>query len=144
MELLICETTGMASNDSERWHLPEPLGITKNPMVKIQADQMRHELEKRAVSPFARLSPEEFAKVRARSRIQHLYRSLRLVEEQLRQSRGRVEHLNLNAARDALKTRLAENLAVVGNYALAAELHPDEAHRLEYVKQIRNDFRDFL
>lgn len=134
----------MANEDSEKWFLPAALDINKNPAVMLQAIQMRKDLEPRAVSPFARLSPTEFAKVRARSRIQHLTRALQQVEEQLRGSRGVVEHHNLNAAKRALQTRLAENLAVLENWALAAEIHPDEAHRREYakkvVKQVYNEF----
>lgn len=134
----------MANEDSEKWHLPEALDINKNPLVKLQAEQMRQELSKRAVSPFARLSPEEFAKNRALGRIEHLTKALQQVEQKLRQSRGREEHRQLNEAKVALKTRLAENLAVIENYALAAELHPDPAHQQEYAKKIRRQVLDFV
>lgn len=133
----------MANDDNEVWHLPEPLRIT-NPKVAEQAAQMRKDLEPRAISPFARLSPREFAKQRARGRIQHLTRSLQVVERQLRHSRGREEHHNLQEAKKALRARLAENLAVIGNYALAAELAPDPAKQQEYAKEIRRELLDFL
>lgn len=132
------------SDDNTKWHLPEALDINKNPAVMFQALQMRKDLEPRAISPFARLSPTEFAQIRARGRIQHLSQSLQQVEGQLRDSRGREEHHNLNAAKRALQTRLAENLAVLENWALAAEIHPDEAHRLEYAKKVvKQVYRDF-
>lgn len=126
----------MAHDDNAKWELPAPLRIT-NPLVKLQADEMRKQLEPRAVSPFARLSPTEFARLRARGRIQHLTQSLQTVEQQLQASRGVEEHRNLNEAKRALQARLAENLAVIGNFALAAEIAPDKAHRDEYAAKAR-------
>lgn len=127
----------MANDDNTKWFLPEALDINKSPLVKLQADQMHKDLEKRVVSPFARLSPAEFAKVRARARIEHLVQSLQQVEAEIKVNKGRVYAKRLYEARDALRTRLAENLAVVGNFALAAEVHPDPAHREEYAKKLR-------
>jgi hypothetical protein len=101
---------------------------------------MRRDLEKRAISPFARLSPTEFARIRAKARIQHLGRSLRLVDQQLQSERGRDTVHKLMEARKALADRLAENLAVVGDFALAAELAQDKAHRDEYAAKARASF----
>lgn len=129
----------MANSDSERWYLPEALDIKKSPLVKAQAEQMRRDLEKRAVSPFARLSPQEFAKVRARARIEHLVLALNQVDQEIRTNRGREQGQRLQEARSALAARLAENFAVLGNLALAAEIHPDAAHRAEYAKQFRKE-----
>lgn len=127
----------MANDDTEQWHLPEALDINKNPVAKLLASQMRADLEPRAVSPFARLSPQEFALVRARARIPHLAQALQQVDQEIRQNRGVVYGRRLQEARNALSARLAENLAIVGNYALAAELHPDPRYRQEYAKQLQ-------
>lgn len=133
----------MASDDNEKWELPPELRID-NPAVKVQSDQMRRDLEKRAVSPFARLSPKEFARIRAQARIEHLTSALREIEQRLSVERGRVAHHNLRAARTALRTRLAENLAVLEQWALAADIHPDEAHRQEYLKKINREVFNHL
>ena len=129
----------MANDDNQKWELPPNLRID-NPAVKVQADQMRRDLEKRAISPFARLSPTEFAKVRAYARIQHLTRALQEVERRIQTERGKETSRQLHEAKTALQARLAENLAVVGNYALAAELAPDKAHRDEFAAKARASF----
>lgn len=126
----------MPNDDNEKWELPAPLRIS-NPLIKLRADEMRKQLEPRAVSPFARLSPTEFAKVRARDRIKHLTASLQKVDRELRTTKGRDSSRELHEARNALAARLAENLAVLGNFALAAEIHPEVAHRREYAQQVR-------
>lgn len=133
----------MPNDDNEKWELPPNLRMD-NPVVAAQAEQMRSELSKRAVSPFARLSPTEFAKIRAHSRIEHLTRSLRLVEKQLQESKGREEHHNLHEAQNALRARLAENLAIIGNYGLAAEIEPDPAKQLEYAQKIRRELFEHM
>lgn len=126
----------MANDDTEQWHLPKPLQIT-NPKVAEQAAEMRADLEPRVVSPFARLSPQEFARIRARGRIDHLTTALRQVDQEIKANRGRVYALKLREARNALAARLAENLAIIGNYALAAELAPDKRYRDEYAAKAR-------
>lgn len=129
----------MANDDNQKWHLPEALDINKNPAVRVQAARMAKDLEPRAVSPFARLSPQAFARVRARARIRHLTEALQQVDRELKTNRGVDYGRQLQEARVALRGRLAENLAIVGNYALAAELEPDLAKQQEYAKQVQHN-----
>jgi broad specificity phosphatase PhoE len=129
----------MANDDNEKWSLPAVLDINKNPAVREQAAELRKQLEPRAVSPFARLSPQEFARIRARNRIPHLTSALQQVEQEIKVNRGVVYGRQLQEARDALRARLAENLAILQNFALAAEIHPDPRYRQEYAKQFRKE-----
>lgn len=130
----------MANDDTQQWHLPKPLQIS-NPKVAEAAAQMRKDLEPLAVSPFARLSPQEFARLRAQARIRHLTGALQQVDREIKTNRGVDSGRQLQEARVALRGRLAENLAIIGNYALAAELEPDLAKQQEYAKQVqRNAF----
>lgn len=129
----------MANDDTEQWHLPKPLQIS-NPKVAEAAAQMRKDLEPRTVSPFARLSPIEFGKIRARARIDHLFSALRQVDEEIKVNRGRDRSHQLHEARTALRSRLAENLAIVGNFALAAEITPDKRYADEYATKARASF----
>lgn len=126
----------MANDDQEVWHLPAPLRVS-NPKIAEQAAEMRKDLEPRVVSPFARLSPQEFARIRARGRIGHLTTALRQVDQEIKDNRGRDHARKLHEARKALAARLSENLAIVGNYALAAELAPDKRYRDEYAAKAR-------
>lgn len=128
----------MANDDNQKWEMPAALRLD-NPLVQEQSIELRKQLEARAVSPFARRSPQEFALIRARARIPHLTRALQQVDQEIKENRGVVYGRKLQEARDALAARLAENLAIVGNYALAAELHPDPRYRQEYAKQVRHE-----
>lgn len=130
----------MANDDTQQWHLPKPLQIS-NPKVAAAAAEMRKDLEPRAVSPFARLSPQQFARIRAQARIRHLTEAMQQVDREIKTNRGVDYGHQLQEARIALRSRLAENLAIAGNYALAAELEPDLAKQQEYAKQVqRNAF----
>lgn len=130
----------MANDDNEQWFLPEPLRMS-NPKVALASAQMRTDLEKRAVSPFARLSPQEFARIRARGRIEHLARALELVDEGLKTHLDPATRVNLKNARRALSIRLAENLAVIDRYDLACELDPRPEYREQYAKHLREQLR---
>ena len=130
----------MANDDNTKWELPEPLRMT-NPLVRLQSAQMRTELEKRAVSPFARLSPQEFARIRARGRIEHLARALELVDEGLKTHLDPATRVKLKSARHALSIRLAENLAIVERYDLATEIDPRPEYREQYAKHLREQLR---
>lgn len=134
----------MANDDNQKWHLPAPLDINKNPAVKLAAAQLRKELEPRAVSPFARLSPTEFAKVRARGRIQHLSHALQQVDAELRTHLDPNLRTKLKEARKALAIRLSENLVILGRFDLAAELDPRPEHQAEYAKHLREQLRVIL
>jgi len=125
----------MANDDKEQWHLPAALRIT-NPKVAEEAAQMRLELARRINSPFARLTPEEFALARATARIEHLEQALLMVQAEERNTRGKESRRQLAEARAGLLARIAENLAVLGQYDLAAAVHPDPGHQAEYRKQI--------
>lgn len=121
----------MANDDQEVWHLPKPLQIS-NPKVAAAAAEMAKDLSARAVSPFARLSPQEFARVRASARIPHLAQALQQVDQEIKQNRGVVYGRKLQEARRALMGRLAESLATAGDYSLAAEVAPDLEKAREY------------
>lgn len=131
----------MANDDSEKWFLPDALDINKNPAVRLQSAQMRTELEKRAVSPFARLSPEEFARIRARGRIEHLSQALQQVHVELQTHLDPHLRIQLKEARNALAIRLAENLAILERYDLATEIDPRPEYREQYAKHLREQLR---
>lgn len=130
----------MANDDNEQWHLPEPLRMS-NPKVALASAQMRTELEKRAVSPFARLSPQEFARIRARGRIEHLSQALQQVYVELQTHLDPRLRIQLKEARNALAIRLAENLAVVERFDLACEVDPRPEYREQYAKHLREQLR---
>lgn len=130
----------MANDDNEQWHLPEPLRIT-NPQVALAAAQMQKDLSKRVVSPFARLSPEQFARSRAQGRIEHLSRALQQVDRELRTRFDPRNRSRLKEARQALAIRLAENFAVIGRYDLAVELDPRPEYQREYAKHLQQELR---
>lgn len=126
------------NEDNEKWQLPPQLRIT-DPKVAEEAAKMQEQLEQRIASPFARLSPEEFAVARAHQRIKFLSHSLEMIGQSLAQTRGRNETAQLKEAQGAIATRLAEALATTGQLSLAAQIHPDKAHREEYQKQIEEN-----
>lgn len=126
----------MANEDNEKWELPEPLRIT-NEQVAAQALEMVKELKPKAVSPFARLSPQEFERIRATARVSHIADDLHRVEGELRTSRGKDSVQKLREARHALAKRLAENLAITGRYDLAAQVTPDPEQQKEYAGVVR-------
>lgn len=126
----------MANEDNEKWELPEPLRIT-NEQVAAQALEMAKELKPKAVSPFARLSPQEFERIRATARVSHIADDLHRVEDKLKTSRGKDSVQKLREARHALAKRLAENLATIGRYDLAAGIAPDPEQQKEYAEVVR-------
>lgn len=130
----------MANDDNQKWELPPNLRID-NPAVRLQAAQMRKDLEPRAVSPFARLSPQEFARIRARGRIDHLTRALNQVDAELKEHFDPNRRTSLKEARNSLAIRLAENLAIIERYDLAHEIDPRPEYREVYAKHLREQLR---
>ncbi len=126
----------MNEDPNAKWELPPNLRIT-SPKVQEEVIQLRKQLEPRAVSPFARLSPQEFERNRATARIHHIADDLHRVEEALKTNRGADSHKKLKEARYALAARLAENLSIVGRYDLAAEIAPDPAQQKEYAAVVQ-------
>lgn len=122
----------MNEDQNQQWHLPANLDVTKSEKAALLSAELRKQLAPRAVSPFARQSPQEFERTRARDRISHIYDDLRRVEAELKTSRGRNAVRELNEARIALAHRLAENLATIGGYTLAAQVEPDPEQKKEY------------
>lgn len=126
----------MPNDDEVQWFLPAALQIS-NPKVAAEAAELRKRLAPTAVSPFAHLSPIQFAQNRAKSRVQHLGRSLEAVTMQMRSGIGRHELKELQKAHEALRIRLAENLAILGEWQYAASVEPREEYRKEYLKHVR-------
>lgn len=122
----------MNEQQEEKWYLPEALDVTKSESALSRSIELRKQLAPRAISPFARLSSQEFERVRAADRITHIADDLHRVDEELKTERGRDSVEKLKEARIALAHRLAENLAIVGRYDLASELEPDPEQRKEY------------
>ena len=128
----------MANDDNEQWQLPESLRLT-NPKTVAAAAELRKQLEPKAISPFAHFSPEVFAQNRALARINHLTRALQQVRTELRTARGRYSVQKLHEAEVSLSIRLAENYAVLGHYATAAQLDPRPEYKAEYQSKIKGD-----
>jgi hypothetical protein len=76
-------------------------------------------------------------RIRATARIPHLLDDLNRVDAELAFSRGKDSVRKLREAREALSIRLAENLAIVGRYDLAAEIEPRSEHQKDYAKKAR-------
>lgn len=124
----------------EKWELPDNLKIS-NPDVARIAAQMRRELQARAISPFARLSPKESNRLRARGRIEHLTNALQQVDAELKVHLDPRRRLALKEARTSIAIRLAENLAIVERYDLACEVDPRPEYREQYAKHLREQLR---
>lgn len=126
----------------EKWSLPQNLQIT-DPKVLAQAEQMQKELAARANSPFANLSVQDHARVRAIRIVDELKENLSYIEKQLGGAitKGGDDE-SLKKAKLSVLRQLAEQYAVVGRFDLAAQLHPDQAHKDEYVSILEAINRD--
>ena len=111
----------------EKWTLPKALKID-DPKVQERAEIMREDLAQRSQSPFASLSPAEHARVRAAQIASEMQADLDRINGELK--KHPVDELK--SARVAIAAQLAEQYAVIGRYDLAAQLHPNKAHREEY------------
>jgi hypothetical protein len=123
----------MPNEDNEQWHLPAALRID-NPKVVAESIELQKRLKPKVISPFARLSPTEFARERAKVRVQHLWEAVKATTMQQNQHASHRDLRELRNAQRALYIRLAENYAILGEFKVAAEYDPRPEYQREYAK----------
>jgi hypothetical protein len=111
-------------------------------LAKSDAEQAR--LATMAALPFGGMSPQEVERARSWTIIESLRGALEELEKLVGEAlvSGRDDLQELQTSRTALRHQLAERLAIVGRYDLAAEIEPDPVYQDEYVKILEAVFRE--
>lgn len=125
-----------------KWELPERYRLTPELLAKSDAEQAR--LAAMSALPYGGMSPQDAERARSWTIIDSLRNTLSELERMIGEAvvTGREDLEELKESRQALRHRMAERLAIVGRYDLAAEIEPDPAYFDEYVRILEAVFRE--